>query len=181
MPAQLLITAWGEDRPGIVARITETFFLHAANLQESRMSILGGEFAAIMLISVEESKQEKLLADLEKLSKEGISVSSKKTGPLAKERFKAHKPYKVLLSGADHEGIVYRVSAYLRDHNVNIQSADTELLHAPHTASPLFQMQALVLVPPELSHTELKRGLESIAAEECVEIELAEAAAQIAV
>ncbi|MBZ0186776.1 MAG: hypothetical protein K8F91_11050, partial [Candidatus Obscuribacterales bacterium] len=46
MNNQLLVTAVGEDRPGIVARVTEVLSGHGANLEASRMAILGGEFAA---------------------------------------------------------------------------------------------------------------------------------------
>lgn len=172
MRSQLLITAVGEDRPGIVARLTEVFVAHGANLEESRMAILGGEFAAIMLLSLAEDNISALNKDLQKLQSEGITVSSKKTEPLKADRFKKHIEYKVHLKGADHEGIVYKVSAFLRDRAVNIQSAETELVHAPQTGSPLFQLLAVVLVPPNLSASELRQGLENIALEECVDIEL---------
>lgn len=179
MRSQLLVTAVGEDRPGIVARLTEVFVAHAANLEESRMAILGGEFAAIMLVSLPEESLSALNKDLQKLQSEGITVTSKKTEALKADRFKSHVEYRVMLRGADHEGIVFRVSSFLRDRAVNIQSADTELVHAPQTGSPLFQLVALVLVPPSLNAAELRKGLESIAQEECVDIELSESKAAV--
>lgn len=174
MRIQLLITASGEDRPGIVSRLTETFLASGANLEESRMSILGGEFAAIMLISIENSKEQELAAALRNLEKEGISAGSKKTSQIPKDRFKDYSSCRVLLKGADHEGIVFRVSSFLKEHQVNIQSADTELVHAPETGTPLFQMQAMIQVPPRLPLAELRKGLQVIASEECVDIELSE-------
>src|SRR4051812_38699482 len=72
MKTQLLVTLFGEDKPGIVARVTELFVANGANLEESRMAILGGEFAAIMLVSIEADKVEALKSKLEKLSSEGI-------------------------------------------------------------------------------------------------------------
>lgn len=173
---QLLVTSVGEDRPGILARLTEVFVSHGANLEESRMAILGGEFAAIMLISIPDENLAALNKDLDKLQAEGLTVTSKKTQSIKADRFKDHLGCKVILKGADHEGIVYRVSAYLRDKAVNIQSAETELVHAPQTGSPLFHLRAIVFVPPAIALVELRKGLDLIAQEECVDIELAETA-----
>lgn len=48
----LLLTAIGEDRPGIVERITRRIVNYAGNIEESRTARLGGEFAAFFLVSI---------------------------------------------------------------------------------------------------------------------------------
>src|SRR5438309_5307887 len=82
MKNQLLVTAVGEDRPGIVARLSEIFIKHGGNLEESRMAILGGEFAAIVLVSAPEGKMDALTQDLVKLKAEGIMITTKATHAL---------------------------------------------------------------------------------------------------
>ena len=49
--SQLVLTALGPDRPGIVDTISKYIFKHNGNIEDSRMTVLGSEFAMIMLIS----------------------------------------------------------------------------------------------------------------------------------
>lgn len=172
MRNHLLVTAVGEDRPGIVAHLTEVLVRNGANLEESRMAVLGGEFAVIVLVSVESDKTQALQADLNNLSAEGISVTIKTTKPLNKERFAGHNSYVIRVTGADHEGIVHRVSSYLKDRAINIQSVETGVVNAPETGTPLFTMTAVVQVPAEISLADLKRSLDAIGNEECVDVDL---------
>lgn len=181
MRTQLLVTSVGEDRPGIVARLTEIFVANQANLEESRMAILGGEFAAIMLVSLPTEKESALAASLSKLQSEGISVVTKKTAQLKADRFEGYANFRLLLTGADHEGIVFRVSSYLKDNSINIQAVDTKVVNAPETGSPLFEMRASIQVPPNCRVSELRKDLNRIADEETVDIELHESAAPAAV
>lgn len=172
MKSQLLVTATGADRPGIVARLTEVFVKHGANLEESRMALLGGEFAAIILVSVPEDKIAPLNHELAGLKQEEITVSTKSTQPVSAERFKGYVPCELTVSGADHEGIVHTVSSYLRDHSINIQLMESDVVPAPVTGTPLFCMKATVQVPPSLALSELRRRLTEIGDKQSVEIEL---------
>lgn len=179
MRSQLLITSIGEDRPGIVAHITEVFVAHGANLEESRMAILGGDFAAIMLVSVPSDKVPGLEKDLAKLQSEGISVTTRNTEAHDAAKFKNYACYEVLLKGADHEGIVHSMSSRLKELKINIQSVETMVVHAPVTGTPLFQLKAQIQVPPSISQKELEVLLDKIAEQESVDIELKPAKASV--
>lgn len=174
MQTKYLLTVVGEDRPGIVARLTEVLVKHEANLEESRMAILGGEFAAIVLISAatDADKMAALNKDLAALQKEGISVTTKSTKPNISDRFAGHTWYHVILEGADHEGIVYKVAQLLRDRSINIQSMETEVVHAPETGTPLFKMQATIAVPSAIRKPDLENELNRIGEEELVTIQV---------
>ena len=172
MRRQLLVTATGEDRPGIVARLSEVFVEHGANLEESRMALLGGEFAAIILVTVADQRMEALNKSLVQLMGEGITIATKPTKGFGADRLKGHVPFELKVSGADHEGIVHRVSKFLRDHAVNIQSMESEVLSAPETGTPLFSMRATVQVPPSVAISEFKKQLAEIGYQESVEIEV---------
>jgi glycine cleavage system transcriptional repressor len=164
----------GEDRPGIVARLTEVLVKHDANLEESRMAILGGEFAAIVLISAPESKFENLKKDLAALHSEGILVTHKGTQPQGSERFAGYSWYRLSLAGADHEGIVFKVAQMLRERSINIQSMETGVVPAPETAKPLFKMEATIAVPSSIRKAELEKELTRISEEELVDIQVKE-------
>lgn len=172
MKEQILVTAAGSDRPGIVARLTEEFVRHGANLEESRMALLGGEFAAVILVSVESSRFDDLIAGLSQLKQDGISITTKKTSPLDAARFSAYVSCDLTVKGADHEGIVHRIAAYLRDQAVNIETMDSEVISAPETGTPLFCMRALIKVPPSISFVDFEKSLMAVGDEESVEVVL---------
>ncbi len=46
-----ILSAVGRDRPGLVADLAQLVYDCEANLEDSRMTILGNEFAAILLCS----------------------------------------------------------------------------------------------------------------------------------
>lgn len=172
MKTQLLVTSVGEDRPGIVAQLTEVFVKHGANLEESRMAILGGEFAAIMLVTVPDGKLQGLQDALQTLKKESITVTCKTTSGVATTAAKSHESYVLHLRGADHEGIVHRVTTCLRDKAVNIQSLETEVINAPETGTPLFSMKAILQVPSSVKYDQLRSSLDEISRTESVDIDI---------
>jgi glycine cleavage system transcriptional repressor len=172
MKSQLLVTAVGEDRPGIVARLTEVFVKHNGNVEESRMALLGGEFAAIILVAIPAERVDGLKTELDNLSNEIINVTVKPTSAHDPKRFAGHSHYEINLTGADHEGIVHKVSAWLRDRSINILSMSTEVVSAPVSGTPLFCMNAIVVVPSSLTESELRNEMTKIGSLENVEIKV---------
>jgi Glycine cleavage system regulatory protein len=172
MKTQLLVNAFGPDRPGIVARLSEIVSEHGANLEASRMALLGGEFAAITLVSVASERVKELEEALATLKNEGLTVICKQTQGAGPERFAGYSFYSISLSGADHEGIVHKLSSHLRDLKINILKAETDIVNAPETGSPLFTMNAEIAVPPSIGFDALCLDLSKIATELCVDIDL---------
>jgi glycine cleavage system transcriptional repressor len=176
MKNQLLVTAIGEDRPGIVAKLTEIVAKHGGNLEASRMALLGGDFAAISLVAVPADKCDALEKALNVLTVDGLTIVCKKSKGVSPDRFAKHTFYKIALTGADHEGIVHKISAHLRDLNINFQSVETDITHAPETGSPLFTMHATIAVPPTITYDALSKDLAKLADQEAVEIDLVSSA-----
>ena len=50
MDSYLVVSALGTDRPGLVEALSETVVESGCNINDSRMAVLGGEFAIIMLL-----------------------------------------------------------------------------------------------------------------------------------
>ena len=63
MSEQLVITALGDDRPGIVDELSNALFKHELNIEDSRMSVLGGEFAVLLLVSGSAQSIDDFVAD----------------------------------------------------------------------------------------------------------------------
>ena len=64
----LVISALGKDRPGIVNQLSNILLDAGCNIVESRMAVLGGEFALMLLINGREETLggiKERMADLE--------------------------------------------------------------------------------------------------------------------
>jgi glycine cleavage system transcriptional repressor len=168
----LVITVVGPDKQGTVASITKVTSEHRANIEESRMARLGGEFAVIMLVSLPESDQAGLMDGLKALETQGLSVFSKATNLARLAMLEGYVPYEVFVYGADHEGIVHQVAEYMATEGINIETADTQVTKAPLTGTPLFSMRAIVQAPPSLSLHQLRAKLNDVGDSLCVDIEV---------
>jgi len=69
MPAErimeqlIVISALGSDRPGIVESLSRAVLEHNGNILDSRMTVLGGEFAVLMLVSGSDATLDQLETD----------------------------------------------------------------------------------------------------------------------
>jgi glycine cleavage system transcriptional repressor len=104
------------------------------------------------------------------MNSDALNIIVKPTHRLDANRFKGHSYYDITLNGADHEGIVHRVSALLHQRSINIQSMDTDVVNAPETGTPLFRMKAIVAVPESVALPSLQADLTKLGNQENVEI-----------
>ncbi len=152
---QLVISAIGTDRPGIVNELSQLIVNNHGNIDDSRMTVLGGEFAIILLISgsaEELSKIEQTLQqEAEKLQ---LNILSKHTQPGGEPEKQI--PYVVEILAMDNPGIVYKLADFLSSRNINIQSMQTDRYPAPHTGTPMFAIEMIITVPQSIIINELR-------------------------
>ncbi len=161
MPKHLIVTITGPDRIGFVESITKLLLTHDANIEESRMARLGGEFAMLMLVSLEDDVFPAARDAMVRLESEGYQVTTRETTAEG-VRYAGWLPYRIWVNGADHEGIIHHISGYLAEQGINIETLNTGTVHAPMSGTPLFTMEALVLVPPTRSLGALRGELERV-------------------
>ena len=154
----LLLTAVGEDRPGIVERITRRIVDHSGNVEESRTARLGGEFTAFFLVSVPASESISLSSSLQDLSEKSLTILTKATAASSKE-MQGYVPYFLEVAGADHEGIIHDMAAFLAGRGINIGEMKTSVYHSPATGTPIFAMSATIQAPLEIRSQELRQWL----------------------
>ncbi len=65
----------------------------------------------------------------------------------------------------DHPGIVQRVVHLLREHDVNIESMETQVAGAPLSGAPLFDLRLEAKVPADKSIGKVKEQLADLAGE----------------
>ncbi len=167
-----VVTIVGPDQRGLVARITEEIVAQGANIEESRMSRLGGEFATLMLLSLANGDSQKLLSGLERLNSGQVKVFFKETTLARLKVFEGFMPYEISVVGADHEGIVHRVAEYLAELRCQIDDMETRVSPAPVTGTPLFSMDAEIKAPPGITLAQLRHKLEALGDPLNVDIEV---------
>ena len=161
----LIISAIGSDRSGIVAELSNIITSHGGNIEESRMTILGSDFAIIMLVSVSPDWQESLEVALKSLNELKII-----TKPTKIQKASEGIQCQIDLSGADNEGIVNVLSEYLAGKSINIIDMGTYISNAPITGTPLFNLKALTAISDDVDIAEIQSDLTLIAQKLGVEI-----------
>lgn len=156
---QLVISAIGSDRPGIVNDLSQLIVNNSGNIDDSRMTVLGGEFAIILLISASESELsniEKILN--EKSSELELNIITKQTNnPIASDNVLDKKiPYIVEVLAMDNPGIVYKLTDFFSTREINIQSLQTDRYPAPHTGTQMFAIEMVITVPQSIIINDLR-------------------------
>ena len=151
----LVISALGEDKPGIVSNLTKVILDCGGNVVDSRMAVLGGEFAVILLVSGEWNEIAKLEATLPAVSRtQNLTISSKRTEPKAQPPQAV--PYSAEVISIDHPGIVHDLANFLSSLNINIQDMRTDRYMAPHTGTAMFAVHMVIHIPAQLHITRFR-------------------------
>lgn len=157
--SQLIITALGNDRPGLVAELTRAIHELGANLADSRMVNLRGHFAMLVLVDGPEATLLKLRGALEGRRAElGLHLEVRSVTP-AEKTSRASVPYRLKSYSMDQPGIVAKITDVLRLHAVNIEELETRVESAPFAGTPLFLLEAVITVPTGVSVRKLRDEL----------------------
>lgn len=159
MKKYLLLSAIGPDRPGLVDEVSEKVGARGLNIEGSRMAVLGGEFAIIMLLCGDAPAAERLVAEIADLHATGLQVFLKSTISPAERALGSSLPYRLVVSGMDHQGIVHEISRLLHRYQVNIEALETRVEPAPVSGTPIFTMEASVAVPASIKVRDLRAAL----------------------
>lgn len=157
------VSAVGGDRPGIVAGVTAALAGLGCNLEDTSMTVLRGRFAMVLLVAgPDHLGAERLGTELEAVGETlGLAVWVHDVDETVPGRLEG-EVWTVSLHGADHTGIVSRVSTVLAELGVNITDLSTRLVGSDH---PVYAMLLEVVVSPQVSGPALVERLESVAAE----------------
>ena len=171
MSAYLVISAIGQDRPGIVDEVSAFVFAHQCNVEDSRMAVLGGDFALIMLVSGPEAEVQKLTGHLTELEKKsGLTIVSRSAKSPSAPRPVPAVPYSLKAVGMDHSGIVHNIAHLLAGMGVNVEAAETSTSHSPETGTPIFAMSMKLAVPGNLQAKQIREQLARLSDELNVDI-----------
>ena len=155
MSQLIVLSAIGTDRTGVVQDITKVILGCGGNIEESRMTTLGAEFAVLMLVSGNWRTLNSLEKGLEKLSgNDTLTFTIRKTGerPDKNDRM----PYAVDVVCLDQQGIVFGLANFFAARDIEIADVATRRYSAAHTGAPMFAVQMAVNVPATVHVAQLR-------------------------
>ena len=154
------MTAVGSDRPGLVKGISSLIRGAGANLEDSRMAILGGEFAIVVLYSGTREALNEVGAASDQVATElGLQLVIKDT--TEQRSAPSVRGFRLKVSGLDQPGIVETITGLLASREINVAGFDSRLTHAPMSGTPTFVLEATLQVPPTVSLSGLRRDLDA--------------------
>ena len=150
-----VIAAIGADRPGIVNALAELADDLSLSIEDSRMTVLGAEFAVLMCVAGGALRLQRLETKLGQLAeKMDLAYLFRRTG--GREDVEGRVPYTASVTAMDHPGIVHQVANFFSSQNINIYNLDTVSERAAHTGTPIFSLVMEVEIPPEIRIVELR-------------------------
>ena len=164
------LTIVGRDRPGIVSQVTEILFKQGCNLADSSCSILGGQFAMILILGHPEFIDRESFGDAFKtLEDADLTVALRVLKPGGEIRSHIEGDLCMIsVYGSDKPGIVYRVANVLGEKKVNITDLNTKLVGTKDR--PVYVMVIEAALPEGVEEDDVDNWLSPIRAELQVDI-----------
>ncbi|PWH05612.1 transcriptional regulator [Brachybacterium endophyticum] len=178
---QLVLTAIGEDREGLVSALSRVVEDQGGNWLDSQFAQLAGTFAGIVLVEIPEERATALEASVAELLAEvgwSIEVTRAPEGGSAHGAIPGEaaspsaEPLRVRLVGQDRPGMVRQISRALAEQGVSIDSFRSWTTDTPEGGGVLFEAEALVRVPESLGEDAVRDALEPLANELMVDLDL---------
>ena len=155
MSSHLVISAIGDDQRGIVEKIASVINDNGCNIENSRMSVLGGAFAQILLVSGKWNNLAKLESSLNTLAKQlDLMIGTRRTEP--RKASASFLPYSVEIVALDHPGILNQLAHFFTTRGINIQDMVTGTYHAAHTATPMGSISLSIELPADVHIASLR-------------------------
>jgi glycine cleavage system transcriptional repressor len=165
MPAHFaIVTAFGQDQPGIVASLAEGLFQLGCNIEDTSSVRLRGEFTMMLLVRLPNGLAADQLADrlppfLDALD---LTILCRKVPAQAALRKPdtATPTYMLSVYGADKPGIVAKVARTVADHTGNVMVMNTRVVGAAD--KPVYVMVLEIKLPADASPDALQQALERL-------------------
>jgi glycine cleavage system regulatory protein len=165
MKSQLLISVFGQDRPGLVKQLSDVVKQQGGNWLESRLSHLGGRFAGLVLIELDITQLDSARQALTNLSSHELTITAEP--PHVSQ---LSTVFELHLVGNDKPGIVYEITSGLNGVGANVEYFRSEVSAAPMSGGQLFSATIRVSLPDGVTVSDVKQALELVANDLMVDI-----------
>lgn len=153
--SQLVLSALGEDKPGIIDELSRCIMNAGCSILDSRMAVLGGDFALLLQLGGNWNNIAKLENQLNGLEQRlGLAITARRT--MDREARKDLLPYGVDVVAMDQPGIVHNLARFFSQRQINIQEMVTSCYAAAHTGTPMFSVHLTVDIPATVQISALR-------------------------
>jgi glycine cleavage system transcriptional repressor len=175
MTRWFILSAIGRDRPGLVSELARLVLACDANLEDSRMTILGTDFAVILLCSSRATDAaDRLALGSKRLERDhGLTI-------LIRELAEGRRPaipapgtrlFRVEAAGQDRAGIVAGICGVLAEYGANIVELDTQNRPGP-AGAPHYELTIRIELPDAVEPRALREALDAEAARLVLDVAL---------
>jgi glycine cleavage system transcriptional repressor len=155
MQNYLVISAIGANRSGLVQQFSKAIKDCGANIVDSRMAVMGNEFAVVMLLGGTWDAIAKIENAIPRLKENlDLTLISKRTE--ARKQTGNLMPYAVEVVAIDHPGIVHDIAQFFSSRDINIEDMYTGSYAAAHTGTPMFSLHITISIPTNASIAALR-------------------------
>lgn len=167
MAKRFIMTAFAQDRIGVVADITKIIYDSGCNLEDSEMTQLEDEFVLMLIFAGDKDGLEaQLSADCRRLEREkSITAFVRELGEEVKKPPAPYTKHHIHAEGLDHAGIIYKISEFFARNSCNILELHSRQRQSPKSGTPLYTVEIDVEVPDALSMDDLEQGLDDLSHE----------------
>jgi glycine cleavage system transcriptional repressor len=152
---QLILSALGEDKPGIIDEFSRCVLNSGCSILDSRMTVLGGDFALLMQVGGNWNNIARLENQISGLEERlGLSITTRHSTD--RETRKDLLPYGVDVVALDQPGIVHNLARFFSQRQINIQEMVTASYAAAHSGTPIFSVHLTVDIPGNIQIATLR-------------------------
>jgi len=156
---ELVITAVGPDRLGLVDDLTGAVYGAGGNVADSRMVNLRGQFALLLLVEGLDEVADEVRRAVKRAGEEaGLSIAVSMQEHLA-AAMEGGLPLRVRASAVDQPGLVHRITRVLHEMGVNIEQLTTVLQAASYATPPVFNIDMTVTAPAGVSVKRIREAI----------------------
>jgi len=151
----LAFSAIGPNRPAQVEALARVIRDAGCNILDSRMTVLGSEFAMVCMVSGAWDAIAKIEAALPRSCEQlGLLLSLRRTDP--RTPGSDRMPYAVEVVAIDHPGIVYDIAGFFAARDIQVEDMHSTTYAAAHTGAPMFSLHLTVSLSAQTSIAALR-------------------------
>ena len=159
-----IVTAFGQDRPGIVALVADSLYQLGCNLEDTCMTRLRGEFTMMLMVRLPSDIDADTLASrlTTAMTPHDLAVlcRSMSDGAAARQAALEIPTFMLSVYGADHPGIVAQVARTVAHHGGNITDMNTRVIGSGNM--PVYVMVLEIQLEAAQQAEQLRHALEEL-------------------
>ena len=159
-----IVTAFGQDRPGMVALMADSLYQLGCNIEDTCMTRLRGEFTMMLMVRLPKDTDAETLAGrlTTALTPHNLAVlcRSMPDGAAARQAALEIPTFMLSVYGADHPGIVAHVARTVAHHGGNITDMNTRVIGSGNR--PVYVMVLEIQLPDSTQAEQLRHALEEL-------------------